>query len=286
MCLTPPGGNEVILRKQTRRKNVFRKILSYLVILMLTVIAVFFPSALPAFAIPPPFPAVYWLHQEVSALNANCWQLKDVDVDQAENTTTSIKPKTSTSEFQWWPGGINRTASGTTNGYGWIFDSPLNGKYDSLPNPDSNTADDWTFYVRIRLSAGGAPAAGTIRAYVFRYDGSSTYTPLFTASKTGVSPSSTATTYNFTYDPDSDLDMQGQYLYVHYTWQTTNSSGASNSTVIDFHVEGTGLAAADKARIQPGSSSIPTLGWPLLFLTIAFFVGMLLKKGVLRARVA
>lgn len=32
--------------------------------------------------------------------------------------------------------------------------------------------------------------------------------------------------------------------------------------------------------------SVPTLGYPLLFLTIAFFVGMFVKKGVLRPRMA
>ena len=235
-----------------------------------------------AFAISPPFPAINWLHQEASTvIPTNSWQLMDSDVDQGENTSTSVKPKSSATEIQWWPGVANRTSGGLTDGYGWIFDSPLNGKYDAVAgneDPDQST-DNWTFYVRLRLTAGNAPT-GNVRAYVKRYDGSSTYTNLFTATSGSITPSGTATTYSFSYDLTSDLDMQGQYLYVHYTWQS--SSGGNNPTAISFQVEGTGLAAADRARIVTGSSSVPSLGSLLTFSGIAFFLIWALKRGILR----
>ena len=53
------------------------------------------------FAIPPPFPVINWLHQEVSTvIPTNSWQLIDSDADQGENTSTSVKPKSSTTEIQ------------------------------------------------------------------------------------------------------------------------------------------------------------------------------------------
>lgn len=257
----------------SKRKSVFRRLLSCLAVLTLTATAIFFPSALPAFAISPPFPAVYWLHAETSSLISTSHQLNDTDVDQPEYTSNSVKPKKSTAVFQFKPGVIDNTVSGETNGYGWIFDSPLNGKYD--------TGQTWTFYVRLRLTGGTTPT-GTATAKVFRYDGASTYTPLFSSSLSGITPSGTATTYSWTYNTTSDLDMQGQYLYVHYLWQT--SSGGNNSTGIALHTEGTDIAAADRSRIVPGSSSIPTLGYSLLVLLVLFLVYTLLRRGVLRTR--
>jgi hypothetical protein len=139
--------------------------------------------------------------------------------------------------------------------------------------------------VRLRQTVADATlATGNVRAYVYRYNsGTQVYTPLFTAISGDITPGVTAATYSFDYTTTEDEDMQGEYLYIHYTWQSSSGgSGGKYKTTIAFHVEGTGLADADKPRIEAGTSSIPTLGYPLLFLTVTFFIFALVKKGTLQ----
>ena len=239
-------------------------------LIIVATIALFFSFIVPTFAIAPPFPTTNWLHQETSAVIGNSWQMPGSDMDQVENQSTRNKVQNTTTEWQFRPGVGQNNNGGITNGYGWIFDSPLNGQYD---------AGTWTFYVRLHRTK--ATATGVVRAYVKRYDGASTYTDLFTATSASITPGTSAATYSFTASPGA-VDMQGQYLYVHYTWQTSSGGGTGgNATYEYFDVEGTGLAAADKARIIPASSSISTLGYFLLSIAVAFFVWMMVKKRVL-----
>ena len=252
-------------------KNKFIQIIKPLLIITIAMISIIILFAIPASAISPPFPTTNWLHEETSAvIGSTAWQMPGSTMDLAENQSTRNKVQNSTTEWQFRPGVGQNNNGGITNGYGWIFDSPLNGQYD---------AGTWTFYVRLHRTK--AAATGVVRAYVKRYDGASTYTDLFTATSASITPGTSAATYSFTASPGA-VDMQGQYLYVHYTWQTSSGGGTGgNATYEYFDVEGTGLAAADKARIIPASSSISTLGYFLLSIAVAFFVWMMVKKRVL-----
>ncbi len=231
----------------------------------------FFTSPFAALAIAPPFHGTNWLHEETSAVIANSWQMPAGDVDQPENQSTRNKVQNTTTEWQFRPGISQNNNGGIINGYGWIFDSPLNGQYD---------AGTWTFHVRLHRTK--AAATGVVRAYVKRYDGVSTYTDLFTATSASITPGISALRYTFTASPGV-IDMQGQYLYVNYTWQTSSGGGTGgNATYMYFHVEGNdGLTADEKACIITESSSISTLGYFLLTVVLSFFVWMMVKKRVL-----
>ena len=251
-------------------KNKFIQIIKPLLIITIAMISIIILFAIPASAISPPFPTTNWLHEETSAvIGVNSWQMPGGNMDLAENQSTRNKVQNTTTEWQFRPGISQNNNGGITNGYGWIFDSPLNGQYD---------AGTWTFKVRLHRTK--TAATGVVRAYVKRYDGASTYTDLFTATSGSITPD-TDFTETFTASPGA-IDMQGQYLYVNYTWQTSSGGGTGgNATYIYFHVEGDTLLADQKPRIIPSSSSISTMGYFLLSIAVAFFVWMMVKKRVL-----
>jgi hypothetical protein len=256
------------MRKPARQRRVLK---SLVLILAAAGVGILFLGA-PAFAISPPFPSPLYLHQEVSTKAAASWQLMSSAPDQAENTSTSIAVAKSTSEFQFVPGVSGSTATGPTTGNGWFFDAPLGGKYSS--------GSTWTFSVRLHTSKGSF-SNGTIKAYVYRYNGSAYSAPLLTATRTGTSPTGTATTFSFTATPGTDIDMQGGWLYVAFTW--TGAGGTGNSAM-EFSAEGSGLTVADQPKAATGASTIPALGWYLALAGILVFSFFAVSRGVLKVK--
>jgi len=143
------------------------------------------------------------------------------------------------------------------------------------PSAETIPAGDWTFHTW--LYANSSNVVATYYVKVFKNQDA---TPIFTTGTASV-PQNTYSEVDITYSaPSISMAANDRLRFEYYVSITTAQNGKRIYWKIDHD---TSVGTRVDTTI---TQLVPTLGWPLLFLAIAFFVGMLLKKGVLRVGVA
>lgn len=145
----------------------------------------------------------------------------------------------------------------TPDGHGWLFDSTsLVG--ESLP------AGNWTLHCTLQTSDAGAPTGNlTARLYVLNILGA-VYTPVGSATITGLTLSEAGATYTFTLAGVSVAVASGDYLYLDFYWQQTG--GGTGSTLTGYVVSNTSSGKAGTLDVTaPTVAPVESSGqqyWP------------------------